>query len=225
MNRVHRRAFIGLLVLIVVMGTALFTAAGTLRYWQAWVFLGLYFMCSLAVTLYLAAHDPALLARRMRGGPFAEKQVSQKIIMSFASLGFIALLVVPGFDHRHGWSQMSPAMVAVGEVLFVLGWIGIFFVFRENSFGSARIELADDQKVISSGPYAVVRHPMYATAFVMLLGVSLSLGSWWGVLAMAVIVPAVIWRLLDEENFLATHLAGYADYQAKVRYRLLPPIW
>lgn len=225
MNRLHRRAFIGLLVLIVVMGTALFTAAGTVRYWQAWVFLGLYFMCSLAVTLYLARHDPALLARRMRGGPFAEKQLSQKIIMSFASLGFIALLVVPGLDHRHGWSQMSPAMVVAGEILFVLGWIGIFFVFRENSFGSARIELADDQKVISSGLYAVVRHPMYATALVMLLGVPLSLGSWWGVLAMAVIVPAVIWRLLDEENFLAAHLAGYVDYQARVRYRLLPPIW
>jgi protein-S-isoprenylcysteine O-methyltransferase Ste14 len=225
MNRLHRRAFIGLLVLIVVMGTALFTAAGTVRYWQAWVFLGLYFMCSLAVTLYLARHDPALLARRMRGGPFAEKQLSQKIIMSFASLGFIALLVVPGLDHRHGWSQMSPAMVVAGEILFVLGWIGIFFVFRENSFGSARIELADDQKVISSGLYAVVRHPMYATALVMLLGVPLSLGSWWGVLAMAVIVPAVVWRLLDEENFLAAHLAGYVDYQARVRYRLLPPIW
>ena len=119
--------------------------------------------------------------------------------------------------HPRWWSQAKSCSC--------WGGFGIFFVFRENSFGSARIELADDQKVISSGLYAVVRHPMYATALVMLLGVPLSLGSWWGVLAMAVIVPAVVWRLLDEENFLAAHLAGYVDYQARVRYRLLPPIW
>jgi protein-S-isoprenylcysteine O-methyltransferase Ste14 len=225
MSRLHRRAFLGLLFLIVVMGTALITSAGTLRYWQAWVFLGLYFVCSLSVTLYLAKHDPALLARRMRGGPFAEKQISQKIIMSFASLGFIALLVVPGFDHRHGWSLMSPAMVVVGEALFVLGWIAIFFVFRENSFGWARIELADEQKVISSGPYALVRHPMYSAGSLLLTGIPWSLGSWWGELAMAVIVPAVILRLLDEEKFLARHLDGYVDYQNRVRYRLLPLIW
>ncbi len=225
MSRLHVRAFVGLLFLIVVMGTALITSAGTLRYWQAWVFLGLYFACSLSVTLYLAKHDPALLARRLRGGPFAEKQISQKIIMSFASVGFIALLVIPGFDHRHRWSSMSPAMVIAGEVVFLLGWIAIFFVFRENSFGSARIELADDQKVISSGPYALVRHPMYSAGLLMLTGVPLSLGSWWALLAMAVIVPAVILRLLDEERFLAKHLAGYVDYQNRVRYRLLPPIW
>jgi protein-S-isoprenylcysteine O-methyltransferase Ste14 len=225
MSRLHRRAFIGLLFLIVVMGAALFASAGTLRYWQAWVFLALYFVCSLAVTLYLARHDPALLARRMRGGPFAEKQTAQKIIMSFASLGFIALIVVPGFDHRHGWSRMPPAMAVAGELLFVLGWIGIFFVFRENSFGSARIELADDQKVISSGLYSVVRHPMYSMGLLMLLAVPVSLGSWWGLVAMAVIVPAVILRLLDEEKFLAKNLDGYVDYQNKVRCRLLPPIW
>jgi protein-S-isoprenylcysteine O-methyltransferase Ste14 len=221
----HVRAFLGLLFLIVGMGTALITSAGTLRYWQAWVFLGLYFICSLSITLYLAKRDPALLARRMRGGPFAEKQTSQKIIMSFASLGFIALLVIPGFDRRHGWSLMSPAMVVAGEMVFLLGWIAIFFVFRENSFGSARIELSDGQKVISSGPYAWVRHPMYSAGLLMLTGMPLSLGSWWGELAMVVIFPAVILRLLDEEKFLARHLTGYADYQNRVRYRLLPPIW
>jgi protein-S-isoprenylcysteine O-methyltransferase Ste14 len=225
MSRLHRRAFVDLPMLIVGMAVALFASAGTLRYWQAWSFLGLYFVCSLAVTLYLLRHDPALLARRMRGGPFAEKQPTQKIIMSFASFAFVGLLVVPGLDHRHGWSLMSRATVFAGEALFIIGWIGIFFVFRENSFGSARIELADDQKVISTGPYAVVRHPMYTAGLLMLLGVPVSLGSWWGVLMTAAIFLAVIWRLLDEEKFLAKNLDGYVAYQRRVRYRLLPLIW
>jgi protein-S-isoprenylcysteine O-methyltransferase Ste14 len=225
MHQLAKRAFRGLLILFLVVAALLFIAAGTLRYWQGWTFLGVYFACSLAITLYLMKADPALLARRMSGGPLAEQQPAQRIIMSFASLGFIGLLVVPALDHRFGWSDMPPAMVFAGDALVVLGFLGIFFVFRENSFTSATIELADDQKVISTGPYALVRHPMYATALGMLLGIPLSLGSWWGVVVMAMIVPAVIWRLLDEEKFLAGKLSGYVAYQGKVRHRLLPLIW
>jgi protein-S-isoprenylcysteine O-methyltransferase Ste14 len=225
MSSLHRRAFGGLVILVLVTGALLFAAAGTFDYWQAWAFLAIYFTLSLAITLYLMKKDPALLARRMSGGPFAEKEPSQRIIMSFASIGFIGLLVLPGLDHRFGWSQM-PAYVAIaGDILVVLGWVGIFFVFRENSFSSATIELAADQRVISTGPYALVRHPMYAAALVMLLGMPIALGSWWGVLTMAVVVPAVVWRLLDEERFLARNLPGYTEYQRKVRYRLLPLVW
>jgi protein-S-isoprenylcysteine O-methyltransferase Ste14 len=225
MSSLHRRAFGGLVILVLVTGALLFAAAGTFDYWQAWAFLAIYFTLSLAITLYLMKKDPALLARRMSGGPFAEKEPSQRIIMSFASIGFIGLLVLPGLDHRFGWSQM-PAYVAIaGDILVVLGWVGIFFVFRENSYSSATIELAADQRVISTGPYALVRHPMYAAALVMLLGMPIALGSWWGVLTMAVVVPAVVWRLLDEERFLARNLPGYTEYQRKVRYRLLPLVW
>jgi protein-S-isoprenylcysteine O-methyltransferase Ste14 len=225
MKQLHKKAFGALLILALVVASLLFIAAGTLRYWQGWTFLGIYFACSLAITLYLMKADPALLARRMSGGPLAEKEPAQKIIMSLASLGFIGLLVIPALDYRLGWSDMPPVAVFAGDALMVLGFLGVFFVFRENSFTSATIELADDQKVISTGPYALVRHPMYAAALVMLLGIPLSLGSWWGVLVMATIVPAVIWRLLDEEKFLASHLSGYVAYQERVRYRLLPLIW
>ncbi|MGH6737480.1 MAG: methyltransferase family protein [Bradyrhizobium sp.] len=225
MSPLNRKAFVGLLVLFVVMASLLFVAAGTFDYWQAWMFLGAYFGASLALTLYLIKWDPALLARRMSGGPFAEKEPAQKIIMSVASLGFIGLIVVPALDNRLGWSHMSTFAMLAGDALVALGWLGIFFVFRENSFTSATIELAADQKLISTGPYALVRHPMYATALVMLLGIPLSLGSWWGVLIIAAIIPALIWRLLDEEQFLARNLPGYVEYQAKVRYRLLPLIW
>lgn len=225
MSSLHWKAFGGLAILILVMASLLFAAAGTFDYWQAWTFLAVYFAASLVITLYLMKRDPALLQRRMSGGPFAEKEPAQRIIQSLASIGFVGLIVLPGLDHRFGWSHM-PAYVAIaGDVLLVLGWLGIFFVFRENSFSSATIELAADQRVISTGPYALVRHPMYAAALMMLLGIPFALGSWWGVLIMAAVVPAVVWRLLDEERFLARNLPGYAEYQRKVRYRLLPLIW
>jgi len=161
----------------------------------------------------------------MSGGPFAEKQPAQRIIMAIASLGFIALAVVPALDRRFGWSDVPAPFVIIGDLLMLLGWLGIYVVFRENSFASATIEAAADQRVISTGPYAWVRHPMYAAALVMLLGISPALGSWWGLPIFAAILPALIWRLVDEERFLVHNLSGYADYQESVRYRLLPLVW
>jgi protein-S-isoprenylcysteine O-methyltransferase Ste14 len=225
MNILTIKAIRGLLLLIVIMAALLFIAAGTLDYWQAWTFLTVYFASSVAITLYLIEKDPNLLARRMSGGPFAEKAIRQKIIMSFASLGFIGLIVVPALDHRFGWSDMPPAVALAGDGLMELGWLAIFFVFKENTFSSATIELAPDQTVISTGPYALVRHPMYAGGVVLLLGIPIALGSWWGVLVMAAVMPALIWRLIDEEQFLASHLKGYAEYQRQVRWRLIPGVW
>ena len=112
-----------------------------------------------------------------------------------------------------------------GEGFVAAGWLAIFFVFRENSFSSATIELAPDQTVISTGPYALVRHPMYSGGLIMLLGMPIALGSWWGMLVVIAILPALIWRLFDEERFLARNLPGYAAYQSKVKYRLIPRIW
>jgi protein-S-isoprenylcysteine O-methyltransferase Ste14 len=225
MNSLHKKAFGGLVMVCLVMAAILFVGAGTLDYWQAWTFLVAYFAASVAITLYLIRSDPALLARRMSGGPFAEKEPAQKIIMSLTSLGFIALILLPAIDRRFGWSHMSPLAALAGDVLVLLGFLGIFFVFRENSFAAATIQSPKDQRVISAGPYAWVRHPMYAAALVMLLGIPIALGSWWGVLIVVALVPALIWRLLDEERFLVRNLSGYVDYQASVRYRLLPLIW
>jgi protein-S-isoprenylcysteine O-methyltransferase Ste14 len=225
MSTLTIKAFRALLFLVIVMAALLFILAGTLDYWQAWTFLAVYVALSVAITLHLAKKDPRLLERRMGGGPFAEKRTSQKIIMSVTSLGFIGLLVVPALDRRFAWSHMPPSMALAGDVLMALGWLAIFFVFRENTFTSATIELAPDQSVISSGPYALVRHPMYAGALVMLLGIPIALGSWWGALVVVAILPALIWRLIDEEQFLARNLPGYTEYQEKVRYRLIPRLW
>ena len=169
--------------------------------------------------------DPKLLARRMRGGPTAEKLTAQKIIMSIVSVGFIALLVVPALDHRFAWSHTPASVALAGDALMAIGWLAIFFVFRENSFSSATIEIVDDQRVVSTGPYAWVRHPMYAGALLMLLGMPLALGSWWGVLAFLAMLPALIWRVFDEEKLLTENLAGYAEYRQKVRFRLIPGVW
>ena len=217
MNILNIKAFGGLLFLFLAMAALLFIPARTLDYWQAWTFLAIYFASSLAITLYLMKKDPKLLERRMSGGPTAEKQTTQKIIMLFASLGFIGLIVFPALDHRFAWSHMPPYAALAGDVLVVLGWLAIFFVFKENTFTSATIELAPDQKVISTGPYALVRHPMYTGALVMLLGIPISLGSWWGLLVIAAMIPALIWRLIDEEKFLARNLPGYVEYQKKCR--------
>src|SRR5215475_29482 len=224
MNVLYLKAMGGLAILFLVMASLLFLPARTFAYWQAWVFLAVYFFASIAISLYLITSDPALLARRMSGGPFAEKEPAQRIIMSITSLAFVGLLVLPAIDHRLRWSELSPGAALVGDVLVLLGWFGIFLVFRENSFSSATIELAADQRVISTGPYAWVRHPMYATALFMLVGIPIALGSWWGVLVIVAMVPVLIWRLIDEERFLVRNLPGYVDYQNNVPYRLLPGI-
>jgi protein-S-isoprenylcysteine O-methyltransferase Ste14 len=225
MSNMAKKALAGLLSILLAVAALLFMAAGTLHYWQAWTFLAVYFAASLALTFYLMVKDPKLLERRMRGGPTAEKEPVQKIIVSIVSLGFIGLLIVPALDHRFGWSHMTAQMALAGEGLVAIGWLAIFFVFRENSFSAATVELAPDQRVISTGPYARVRHPMYAGMLVMIAGIPIALGSWWGLMVLVAILPALIWRLLDEEGFLARNLPGYVEYQNKVRYRLIPRIW
>lgn len=219
------KALAGLLVMLLVMAALLFGSAGTLDYWQAWTYLSVYLAASLAITLYLMRKDRALLARRMSGGPTAEKRPAQRVIMAITSLGFIGLLVVPALDHRFAWSHMPPALALAGDGLVLLGWLTIYFVFRENRFAAATIALAPDHRVVSTGPYALVRHPMYAGGLVMLAGMPIALGSWWGLLAVVAITPALLWRLFDEERFLAGNLPGYRAYQETVRCRLIPRVW
>jgi protein-S-isoprenylcysteine O-methyltransferase Ste14 len=225
MNSLNVKTLTSLVVVVLIMAVVLFVAAGTLDYWQAWTFLAVYLASSLAITLYLMTADPKLLERRMRGGPTAETEPKQKLIMWLTSIGFVALIVVPALDHRFAWSRMSPYVAVAGDVLVVLGFAAVLWVFKENSFSAATIELAPDQRVISTGPYALVRHPMYAGALILLIGVSLALGSWWGLLVVAAMLPMLIWRLIDEEDFLAKNLPGYVAYQSRVRDRLIPQVW
>jgi protein-S-isoprenylcysteine O-methyltransferase Ste14 len=212
-------------IVVAVMAALIFVPAGTLDYWQAWALLALFGATSLAAVVHLNLTDPDLLHRRLRGGPMAETRLSQKIIMWIASGGYCLLLVASGLDHRRHGSVLPFGMEIAADIVFVAGFAMVITVFRENSFTSATIELAPDQRVITTGPYAVVRHPMYASSFLYLLAMPIALGSLWGLAAMILIAPAVIWRLLDEERFLAENLAGYTEYRDKTRYRLVPFVW
>ena len=225
MATLRTRAWFGIAALAVATSLLLFVPAGTLRYWQAWAYLATFTVVSLLTTVYLMSRDPELLERRLRGGPTAEKRPAQKLIMLATSIGFIALLVVPALDHRFGWSAVPLGGVVLGNILVVVGFYLIYLVYRENTFTSATIELTAGQRVISTGPYAIVRHPMYASATLYLLGTPLALGSYWGFVPLGAILPFLIWRLFDEERFLAKNLRGYTEYQERVRHRLVPFVW
>jgi|SRR5271165_67149 len=221
----YLRALGGLASLVVILAASIFIPAGTLHYRQAWVFCAVFSSCVLAITVYLMRKDPKLLERRMNAGPAAEKETRQKIIQFFASLSFISIFVVSGLDHRFGWSAVPVSVVALGDILVALGFYLVFLVLRENTFAAGNIQVVPDQQVIATGPYALVRHPMYGGALVMLLGIPLALGSWWGLLTIIPMVLVLVLRLLDEERLLASDLPGYPEYRNRVKYRLVPLIW
>jgi protein-S-isoprenylcysteine O-methyltransferase Ste14 len=221
----NARAWLALAILASVMCALLFGMAGTTRYWQAWVYLGIYVAAAIPTMRYLVRRDPALLERRMRGGPMFETERTQRIIMTFTSLGFIALLVVPALDRRFGWSSVPVWAVVLGDVLVATGYCFILLVYRVNSYTASTIQVVPGQTVISTGPYAIVRHPMYASGSLYIFGTPLALGSYWGFVAIAAMMPFLLWRLLDEERILTRDLPGYAEYRQRVRHRLVPLIW
>ena len=225
MSSLYVRGILSTLVGAIVMMACLFLPAGALNYWQAWVFFVVFEISSQAMGIYLALYDPKLLERRMSFGPTAEKETSQRIIMVLVIIGFIVMLVVPAFDHRFGWSPVPPYVSVAGDVLIALSFLFFFFVLKENSYAASTIQIAEGQTVVSTGPYAQVRHPMYAGAIVMLIGMPLALGSWWGLFLLIPFTSVLVWRLLDEEKFLHKNLPGYTEYTERVRCRLVPHIW
>jgi protein-S-isoprenylcysteine O-methyltransferase Ste14 len=203
----------------------LFLPAWSSHFWQAWLYIVVFAISVTAITWWLQRHDPELLRRRLAAGPKAEKDPRQKQIQKIASLAFISMFIVSGLDHRFHWSAVPAGLVLLGDLLVVLGlWI-VFLTFRANTYASASIETRAGQTVVSTGPYSVVRHPMYAGALVMLLGTPLALGSWWSLVPFLILLLTIIWRLRDEERFLARDLPGYEEYRAKVRHRLVPYSW
>jgi protein-S-isoprenylcysteine O-methyltransferase Ste14 len=225
MTDFNKKALAGLLRFLIGLALLLFLPAWTLRYWQAWIFLFVFSSSVLAITVYLIKKDPQLLRRRMNAGPGAEKERSQRIIQWATLIAFVAMFVFSAIDHRFQWSTVPLYITTAGNVLIALGLLIIFFVFRVNTFTSGIIEVDSEQKVISTGLYALVRHPMYVGALVMLFGVPPALGSAWGLCAVLVIAVAIGWRLVDEEDFLIRKLPGYSEYRNKVKYRLIPFIW
>lgn len=207
------------------LGAFLFIPAWTLNYWQAWLFILVFMTSSTANSVYLAIRNPQLLERRKKGGPMGEQSKTQKVIISAAVVTDAVVWVFCALDHRFGWSALPPFVSLVGDVLVALGFLIDFFVFKENSYASSTVQIFEGQKVISTGPYALVRHPMYVGVLVMGIGAPLALGSWWGLVVYALTTPILIWRILDEEQHLKNDLPGYREYTQTVRYRLVPYLW
>jgi protein-S-isoprenylcysteine O-methyltransferase Ste14 len=212
-------------IFIPIFFALLLAPAWSLDYWQAWVYGTAFLITTTAIGIYFLKRDPKVVARRMRVGPAAEREPAQKIIMTLVLAGFVLLLVAPGFDHRLHWSSVPAWLALAANVFVVLGLLGTAVVLRQNSYAASTITVEAGQPVISTGLYAIVRHPMYSAALVMTAFTPLALGSYWGLLLVIPLIPVLAWRLLDEERFLRQNLPGYDEYCRDVRYRLVPYVW
>ncbi len=211
-----------LLAGIVLIGGMLFVPAGTLRYWEAWLYMGLLFAPVAIVGAVLFIKDPELLERRMRT---REKESPQKKVIAVSSLILLAVYLIPGFDQRYAWSTVPPTLVVLADILILLGYLLFALTIRENRYASRVVEVQDSQVVIRTGPYALVRHPMYLAVSVIFTLSPLALGSYWALIP-ALLLPIVLaGRIGNEEQLLRRDLKGYEDYCKQVKYRLLPHIW
>jgi protein-S-isoprenylcysteine O-methyltransferase Ste14 len=206
-------------------GVLLFWPAGTFNYWQAWVFIAVFTTVSAGSAIYWGLRKPEVLRRRMRSGPIAETRPAQKVATVGISAMVAAVAVVSALDHRFGWSQVPVSVVVIGQILVAVGLGLATMVVNQNSFAAATITVEADQPVISTGLYGIVRHPMYAFALIMMVGMPLALDSYWGLVTMVPAVAVLVFRIVDEEKMLRQELAGYDEYTDKVHYRLVPGFW
>jgi protein-S-isoprenylcysteine O-methyltransferase Ste14 len=213
------------LIGLVVLGALLFWPAGTFNYWQAWVFIAVFTLATIVPSMYLGRTDPAALQRRMPGGPRAETRAVQKIIIIGTFLGLFAMTMFSAFDHRFGWSPVPAAVSLLGEVLIVIGLGLAMLVVIQNGYAASTVTVEADQTLVSGGAYKFVRHPMYVGSVIMMVGIPVALGSYWGLLLVIPGVVMVVFRILDEEKLLTQELAGYREYAQRVCYRLVPHVW
>ncbi len=209
---------------LVAFGLMLFLPAGTFHYWQAWVFLAVFALSTWIPSVYLMRANPAALERRMRG-PLAETRTLQRILIAVIFVCFPAMFVVSALDHRFGWSPVPAAVSLVGDVLVASGLILDMLVVIQNGYAAVNVVVESGQRLVSSGLYGLVRHPMYTGNVILMLGVPLALGSYWGLVFIIPGLIVLILRIRDEEDLLAHELSGYSQYARQVRYRLLPHVW
>ena len=213
------------LIGLVVFGLLVFWPAGTFDYWQGWAFIAVFAASTMIPSLYLAAKNPAALERRMQAGPAAETRPLQKLIISFAFVSLGATIVVSALDFRFGWSSVPAAISVIGDVLVALG-LGISMIVTiQNGYAAANVKVESGQDLVSTGLYGVFRHPMYFGNVVLMIGIPLALGSYWGLLFVIPGLAVLATRILDEEKVLTQQLAGYRDYAQRVHYRLVPYVW
>ena len=209
-------------IALVTFGTLLFLPAGSFRFWQAWVYIGILFLPGLLVFLYFYKRDPQVLERRSL---LKEKVPEQRRIMGVIYVTWLVALLLPGFDYRYGWSRLPLWLTVLSEVIVLGGYLTTFWVVKENRFAARTIQVEPGQEVISNGPYRVVRHPMYLGICIMWLFTPLALGSYYTLPVFALLIPLIVLRLLNEESVLRQELPGYAEYCSQTRFRLVPFVW
>lgn len=209
---------------LVAFGLMLFLPAGTFHYWQAWVFLAVFALSTWIPTVYLMRANPAALDRRMRG-PFAENRPVQQVVIAFLFICFVAMFVFSAFDHRFGWSTVPASISLIGDVLVAVGLGVAMLVVIQNSYAAVNVTVESEQALVSTGLYGLVRHPMYTGNVIMMIGVPLALGSYWGLLVVLPGLLVLALRILDEEGLLEQELRGYSEYEQQVHYRLVPYLW
>lgn len=219
--RVTAASVLGLLSWMLI----LFLPAGTLHYWQAWLLISVFTTTAVVPTVYLGRTNPVALQRRTRAGPMAEPRRIQKFIIAGSFLGLFGTMAFSAFDHRFGWSSVPPWLSVFGDLLVAAGLGIAMLVTFQNSYASATVTVETGQTVVSHGLYAFVRHPMYLGNVIMMIGIPLALGSYWGLLLLIPGNVLLTLRILDEEELLTRELPGYRDYTQRVRYRLVPYIW
>ena len=210
---------------LVAFGLLLFLPAGTLHYWQAWVFLAVFAFYTWIPSVYLVRKNPAALERRMHAGPLAETRTLQQIVSAVVFICFPAMLVVSALDHRFGWSPVPTTVTVVGDILVAVGLAVAMLVVAQNGYAAANITVESEQTLASTGLYGLVRHPMYSGSIIMMVGVPLALGSYWGLALVVTGLIALALRIRDEEDLLEHELSGYREYIQHVRYRLVPYVW
>ncbi len=216
------KGLVRILAAIPILMLLFFLPAGTFDYWQAWVYLFVLIALVAIAAVYLRKNDPDLLKRRLES---REKHAEQSRIIKASSLALLLIFILPGLDHRFGWSQVPPLVVIIAVFLVILSYGFILLVWRENSYAARTVKVEEGQKVITNGPYALVRHPMYLGLMFFYILSPLALGSWWAIIPALLIIPILVVRIIHEERLLAKELVGYSDYMKSTRYRLIPGIW
>lgn len=224
MKAVARVVAFGIVELF-VFGLVLFSLAGTLDFWQAWVFLVVFALSTWIPSIFLQHADPEAHRRRKHAGPAAETRVVQKVLIGAWYLSLAAMVVISALDHRFGWSSVPAAVCVAGDVLVVVGLGITSLVVIQNSFAASTVQIEQGQKVVSTGLYGVVRHPMYTGNVLTIVGVPLALGSYWGLLPVISGLIMLVVRIRDEEKLLVEELDGYREYAQQARYRLVPYMW
>ena len=209
-------------ITFIIVGALLFGPAGSFLYWNGWLFLAALFVPMVVVLIYLYRRNRALLEKRLKT---KEKEKEQKTYLKLSLVWFFIAFLVPGFDFRYGWSHVPVWLVTIATVIMVFGYLLFIVAMVQNSFASRVVEIQDRQRVVDSGMYSVVRHPMYLAAIIMYMACPLVLGSYYALLPNILLPVLLVYRLLNEEKVLRSGLEGYEEYSKRVRYRLVPFVW